>query len=110
MTAVGNFEIGSSQKSSKNFSAATWDANGLSWHFECATISKTMQRPGEVIGVAFKKANSVWATVTGMMGRDGLPDDGSPHIQFSIGHLTFDHLGPPYRPASLIRTHARTRG
>ena len=41
---------------------------------------------------AFKKANSVWATVTEMMRRDTVQDDGSPHIQ-CIDYLTFEQLG-----------------
>jgi hypothetical protein len=41
---------------------------------------------------AFKKANSVWKTITGMMRLDGLLDDDSAHIH-CINYLTFEQLG-----------------
>lgn len=40
----------------------------------------------------FKKANSVWVTVTAMIQQDNVPVDGSPHIQ-CIDYLTLDQLG-----------------
>jgi len=41
---------------------------------------------------AFKKSNSVWATVNQMMKEENVEDDASPHIQ-CIEYLTFNQLG-----------------